>query len=120
MTSEDYEKVLIPAVEAKLKKNKKVRLLNHLGEDLQGFYAGAMWEDTKAGFDISRHGEGSDSYRRQVDAHYHEGIRLCNAGSVSHIIYQRARRSIEMGYKVRCNYRLLYFMYVTAILLTAY
>ena len=49
VTSEDYETVLIPAVEAKLAENKKVRLLYSLGEDFEGFEAGAMWNDAKVG-----------------------------------------------------------------------
>lgn len=49
VTSEDYERVLIPAVEAKLAENKKLRLLYYLGEDFEGFDAGAMWDDTKVG-----------------------------------------------------------------------
>ena len=49
VTAEDYEKVLIPAVEKELKENKKVRFLYHFGEDFEGFEAGAMWEDTKVG-----------------------------------------------------------------------
>lgn len=49
VTSEDYEKVLIPAIEKELKENKKVRFLYHLGEDFVGFEAGAMWDDAKVG-----------------------------------------------------------------------
>ncbi|MCH7519773.1 MAG: STAS/SEC14 domain-containing protein [Candidatus Dadabacteria bacterium] len=49
ITSEDYETVLIPAVEEKLKNNDKVRLLYHLGDEFEGFEAGAMWDDAKVG-----------------------------------------------------------------------
>ncbi len=49
ITSEDYETVLIPAVEEKLKQFDKVRLLYHLGEEFEGFEAGAMWDDAKVG-----------------------------------------------------------------------
>jgi hypothetical protein len=49
VTAEDYEKVLIPAVEKELKENKKIRFLYHFGEDFESFAAGAMWEDTKVG-----------------------------------------------------------------------
>ena len=49
VTSEDYETVLIPAVEEKLKEHKKVRLLYHLGDKFKKFEAGAMWDDTKVG-----------------------------------------------------------------------
>jgi len=49
VTAEDYETVLIPAVEAKLKTHKKVRLLYHLGSEFKKFEAGAMWDDAKVG-----------------------------------------------------------------------
>ena len=49
VTSKDYETVLIPAVEEKLKNNDKVRLLYHLGDEFEGFEAGAMWDDAKVG-----------------------------------------------------------------------
>ena len=49
ITSEDYETILIPAVEEKLKNNDKVRLLYHLGDEFEGFEAGAMWDDAKVG-----------------------------------------------------------------------
>jgi len=45
----DYEKVLVPAVEAVLKEHGKVRLLYQLGNDFTGFTAGAMWDDMKLG-----------------------------------------------------------------------
>jgi hypothetical protein len=49
VTGQDYDKVLIPALEEKLKGHKKIRLLYHLGEDFSGFTAEAMWDDTKVG-----------------------------------------------------------------------
>ena len=49
VTSDDYQRVLIPAIEEMLKVNKKVRFLYHIGEDLESFDVGAMWEDTKVG-----------------------------------------------------------------------
>ncbi len=49
VTGEDYETVLIPAVEEKLKTQDKIRLLYHLGEDFKRFEAGAMWDDAKVG-----------------------------------------------------------------------
>jgi len=49
ITGEDYEKVLIPAVEAKLKTYKKISILYCLGKDFERFTAGAMWDDTKLG-----------------------------------------------------------------------
>ncbi len=49
VTGEDYDKVLIPALEEKLKGHKKIRLLYHLGKDFSGFSGEAMWEDAKVG-----------------------------------------------------------------------
>jgi hypothetical protein len=49
VTGEHYEKVFIPALEEKLKESEKIRILYHLGEDLTGFTAGAMWDDAKVG-----------------------------------------------------------------------
>jgi hypothetical protein len=49
VTGEDYDKVLIPTLEEKLKKHKKIRLLYHLGIDFSGFTAEAMWDDAKVG-----------------------------------------------------------------------
>ena len=51
VTKEDYETVLIPAVEQKLAQGGKVRLLYWLGEDYSEFEAGAMWADAKVGFE---------------------------------------------------------------------
>ena len=45
----DYEEVLIPAVEAALKKHKKLRLIYELESDITGFAPGAMWDDMKLG-----------------------------------------------------------------------
>jgi hypothetical protein len=47
VTGSDYEQTLIPAIEAKLKIHKKIRLLYQLGEDFHGFTALAMWDDAK-------------------------------------------------------------------------
>lgn len=49
VTAEDYETVLIPAVEEKLKTHDKIRLLYHIGKEFKSFAAGAMWDDTKVG-----------------------------------------------------------------------
>ena len=49
VSAEDYEEHIVPAVEEALQKRGKVRLLYHLGEDFDGFRAGALWEDTKVG-----------------------------------------------------------------------
>lgn len=49
VTAADYETVVVPAVEELFSRHPKVSLLYHLGEDLTGFEAGAMWADTKLG-----------------------------------------------------------------------
>ena len=49
VTAEDYETVLIPEVETRLKDHNKLSLLYVLGDEFAGFEAGAMWEDTKVG-----------------------------------------------------------------------
>jgi hypothetical protein len=49
VTANDYESVIIPAVEAMFSTQGKVRFLYHLGEDFSGFEAAAMWDDTKLG-----------------------------------------------------------------------
>ncbi len=50
VTGEDYETVLIPAVEAKLKTHPKIRLLYHLSPEFNGYDLEAMWDDAKVGF----------------------------------------------------------------------
>lgn len=45
----DYEDVLVPAVEAALKKHKKLRLIYELDSDFTGFAPGALWDDMKLG-----------------------------------------------------------------------
>ena len=49
ITGEDYEKVLMPLVEEKLKKFKKLNILYHLGEEFEKFEPRAMWDDAKIG-----------------------------------------------------------------------
>ena len=49
VSAKDYESVLVPAVEAAIAKQHKVRLLYHLGPELSGFEAGALWDDAKVG-----------------------------------------------------------------------
>lgn len=49
VTRDDYEKVLIPAVEAAFKKHRKIAFYYELGPDFVGIEAGAAWEDFKAG-----------------------------------------------------------------------
>lgn len=49
VTTNDYESIIIPEVEALFSRHRKVRFLYHLGEDFSGFEAVAMWDDTKLG-----------------------------------------------------------------------
>ncbi len=49
VTADDYRTVLVPAIDAKLTKHKRVRLLYVLGSDFGGFSGGAAWEDAKVG-----------------------------------------------------------------------
>ncbi len=49
VTADDYEAVLIPAVEAVFARREKVRFLYHIRKDCSGFEAGAMWDDAKVG-----------------------------------------------------------------------
>jgi hypothetical protein len=49
VTREDYERVLIPRVEAALKRHDKIRLYYELGSEFSGIDAGAAWEDLKVG-----------------------------------------------------------------------
>lgn len=48
VTAEDYENVLVPAVDA-ARKEGKVRLLYVFGDDFPDYTAGAAWEDAKLG-----------------------------------------------------------------------
>lgn len=54
VSAEDYANVLIPAVEAALKEGGGIRFLYVLGERFEGMSPGAMWEDTKLGFEHLR------------------------------------------------------------------
>ena len=49
VTAQDYELHVVPAVEAALASYDKLRLLYQLGDDFEGFGAGALWEDAKVG-----------------------------------------------------------------------
>jgi SpoIIAA-like len=49
VTKKDYEQVLIPAVEAALKRHRKLRLYYELGSQFSGIDAAAAWEDLKVG-----------------------------------------------------------------------
>jgi stage II sporulation SpoAA-like protein len=51
VTRQDYDDVLIPAVEKRLKSHDKVRLLYEVGDDFASYDAGAAWEDFKVGME---------------------------------------------------------------------
>lgn len=57
VTVEDYERILIPDVEAAFALNRKLRLLYVTADDFVGFDPGAMWNDAKIG---ARHISGWD------------------------------------------------------------
>ena len=46
---DDYEDVLEPAIDDRLTRHDKIRLLYVLGPEFTGYEADAMWEDTKLG-----------------------------------------------------------------------
>lgn len=49
VTKQDYEAILIPAVEKALAQHDKVRLYYETASDFAGIDPGAVWEDTKVG-----------------------------------------------------------------------
>lgn len=49
ITRADYDKVLIPAVEAALKQHDKLNLYYEIGSDFAGVEVGAAWEDFMVG-----------------------------------------------------------------------
>jgi SpoIIAA-like len=49
VTRDDYERVLIPAVESALRARDKVRLYYQIGADFEGIDPAAVWEDFKVG-----------------------------------------------------------------------
>ena len=49
VTGEDYERVIIPAIEAVIAEFGKARILYVVDKGLRSFEAAAMWQDTKVG-----------------------------------------------------------------------
>lgn len=47
VTAEDYERIIVPDVEATFALNTKMRLLYLTGDDFVGFDSGAMWNEAK-------------------------------------------------------------------------
>jgi hypothetical protein len=50
ITAEDYEKTMVPAVEARMKTHRPLKVFFHLGPDFEGMKMGAMVEDARLGF----------------------------------------------------------------------
>jgi SpoIIAA-like len=49
VSGDDYERVLVPAVEKRLAQVDKISLLYVLGDEFNGYSAAAAWDDTKVG-----------------------------------------------------------------------
>ncbi len=49
ITRQDYETVLLPAVEHAMKQEGKLRLYYQIDPDFRGLDAGAMWDDFRIG-----------------------------------------------------------------------
>ncbi|WP_164661146.1 STAS/SEC14 domain-containing protein [Tropicibacter sp. Alg240-R139] len=49
ITSSDYDKILMPAIEAALIDHDQIRLLIKVGQEFSGFDLSAVWADTKLG-----------------------------------------------------------------------
>jgi SpoIIAA-like len=49
ISGQDYDEVLIPAVESGVKRHGKIRVLYQLSPDFSGFTAGAMFDDARLG-----------------------------------------------------------------------
>jgi SpoIIAA-like len=57
VTRQDYETVLVPAVEQALKQHDKLRFYYQIGPGFSGIDPGAMWEDFKVGMGHLTHWE---------------------------------------------------------------
>jgi hypothetical protein len=57
VSRQDYETVLIPAVETALRQHPSLRLYYQLDSDFESLGPGAMWEDFKVGVEHVRHWE---------------------------------------------------------------
>ena len=64
VTAQDYQDTLVPAVEERLARHRRVRLLYVLGEAFTGFTGAAAWEDAKIGM---RHFASFERVAREVD-----------------------------------------------------
>lgn len=70
ITGDDYDTLLIPVIEEKLKTHEKIRLLYVLGPEYTGFTAGAMWDDAKIGL---RHLTAYEKVAVVTDVHWISG-----------------------------------------------
>ena len=57
ITAEDYQQVLLPAMSERLSRHPRLRLLYLMGDEFEGFTAGAAWEDSKVGMKHFTHFE---------------------------------------------------------------
>jgi AcrR family transcriptional regulator len=57
LTGDDYEQVIIPVIEEKLKTHNKIRMLIQFTPTFSGFDAKAMWDDAKVGLKYMSHFE---------------------------------------------------------------
>jgi hypothetical protein len=69
---EDYEKVIVPAVEEAIAREGKIRVVYVLGHEFDEYEAGAVWEDLKLGV---RHPVSSEADRPSHRLHHRPGQR---------------------------------------------
>ena len=50
VTGDDYDSIVIPAIENKVEQQGKIRVLYELGSQFSGFNFAALWKDAKVGF----------------------------------------------------------------------
>ena len=70
VSATDYERVVVPDVEAAFALNRKLRLLYVTADDFTGFDPGAMWNDAKMG---ARHFSGWDRVALVTDVPWLRG-----------------------------------------------
>jgi SpoIIAA-like len=83
VTAKDYESVIVPAVEAQLSRQGKVRFLYHLGDAFSGFEAAAMWDDLKLGL---KHPTGWERMAVVSDVEWvRAGVKIFGLGIPGHV-----------------------------------
>ncbi|QYK00064.1 STAS/SEC14 domain-containing protein [Shewanella psychrotolerans] len=50
LTSDDYDQLLVPAIESKLKDHATIKLWYEFGEQFEGISVETLWDDAKLGF----------------------------------------------------------------------